>query len=614
MTAFDDTKTWHKSITGAVAAGDPVRLRLVLPRSFGVFRCALRLQADGKEADTIPMEWESTDDRDEWWGKEISLPCGLYFYWFEFETGWGVTVLKKQASSRCAAVDGTELWQLTVYDAAFQTPDCFKGGVIYQIFPDRFFASGKPKTGVPQDRVLHTDLHDLPVYKPDTEGKITNNDYFGGDLEGIRQKLPYIAGLGADILYLNPIFEAHSNHRYNTANYLKIDPLLGTEADFAALCKTAHGLGVKVILDGVFSHTGDDSIYFNKYGRYPAPGAWQRAGSPYDSWYRFRADGSYACWWNIDTLPEVNEEDPAFTAFITGEGGVIDKWLSLGADGFRLDVADELPDAFLDAVRTAVKRNGEEKLLLGEVWEDASNKISHGGRRRYFDGRQLDGVMNYPFRNAVLRFALTGDAPRFMDAVYSVVLNYPPQAMNVCMNLLGSHDTQRILTALTGVNVDRLSRGEQADLRYTPAQLAHAKKLLKLANIVNYALPGIPSLFYGDEAGMLGAKDPFNRAFFPWGEEDTDLQDFFRLLGKIRKDHDVLQDGGFYPLSATLGCIAFLRYAPGKRRLAVISNKNPDEIRYVLNTDMRDMACIYGGTKDGDAVIIPSETAVILTD
>ena len=614
MSAFDDSKTCHKSVTGAVPAGEPLRLRVVLPRSFGVTGCTLVLTPDGRETRPLSLQWESTDGRDEWWRLELPLPAGLYFYHFTYETSWGVSVLKKRRLSRTAGVDGDGEWQLTVYDPAFHTPAWFKGGVLYQIFPDRFRNSGLPKENVPADRRFHASPDEIPAYMPDSLGRITNDDYFGGDLAGIREKLPYLRSIGVTALYLNPVFEAHSNHRYNTADYLRIDPLLGTEADFTALCLAAHENGIRVILDGVFSHTGDDSRYFNRRGRYPDRGAYGDPDSPYRPWYSFREDGSYACWWNIDTLPEVNEDDPGYTAFIAGPGGVIDYWLSRGADGFRLDVADELPDAFLDAVRLAVKRNGEDKLLLGEVWEDASNKISHGGRRRYFTGGQLDGVMNYPFREAILDFMLTADAPRFMDAVYEIVLNYPAPAMHACMNLLGTHDTVRALTTLAGVSCDGLTRAAQARLTYTPAQLRRGKRLLKEAAAILYALPGVPCVYYGDEAGMTGGKDPFNRACFPWGKEDEDLTAYFRTLGAIRAAHTVLREGGFYPLSAALGCAAFLRYQPGHPRLAVIANKNPETIRYVLNGDMRGMRCLLGGERDGDAVIVPPETAAVLSD
>ena len=616
MLPFDAHLDFYKSIKGAIAAGECLRLRVLLPRSFGVSACTLALTRDGRATEYIPMQWEHTDGIEEWWS--LTLPfreTGLWFYHFEYTTAWGTSVLRRKPNTQQASLDGTEEWQQTVYPKGFHTPDAFKGGLIYQIFPDRFYDSGAPKQNVPADRVMHENKSEAPVYLPDKHGRILNNDYFGGDLKGIAEKLEYLKSLGVTVIYLNPIAEAHSNHRYNTADYKKVDPLLGTAEDFRALCDKAHEDGMKIVIDGVYSHTGDDSVYFNKWGRYPDLGAYQSPASPYYSWYSFGANhDKYACWWNIDTLPEVNEEDPGYMEFITGKDGVLDHWFSLGADGVRLDVADELPDGFLDRVRQCVKRNGEDKLLLGEVWEDASNKISHGGRRRYFDGRQLDGVMNYPFRTAVIEFALTADAARFMREVEDIVDHYPPEAMHVCMNMLGTHDTERILTALSGVDLRHKSRRAQAAIKLTGDALDKAKTLLKLSAAINYALPGIPSLYYGDEAGMTGAKDPFNRAFYPWGNEDDALLEYFRMLGNFRAEYDVLKTGGFYPLSAELGCIAFLRYEPGKKRVAVIANNNPAEITYNLNYDMRDMAVYTGGTKTDGAVIISPNTAAIIVD
>ena len=616
MLPFDAQIDFYKSIRGAIAAGVTLRLRVLLPRSFGVSACTLVLTRDGVGTEHIPMRWEQTDGTEEWWLLEWTFrEAGLYFYRFEYTTPWGTSVLRRIPDTQRGGVDGTGDWQQTVYPAGFHTPDGFKGGLIYQIFPDRFYDSGKPKENVPADRVLHKNKSDIPVYLPDKTGRIRNNDYYCGDLAGITEKLEHLRSLGVTAIYLNPIAEAHSNHRYNTADYKKVDPMLGTAEDFKALCAAAHERGIKIIIDGVYSHTGDDSVYFNKYGRYPDLGAYQSKESPYYGWYTFGATrDQYACWWNIDTLPEVKEENPGYMEFITGKDGVIDYWLALGADGIRLDVADELPDVFLDRVRIAVKRSGEEKLLLGEVWEDASNKISHGGRRRYFDGRQLDGVMNYPFRTAIIEFALTADAERFMREVSEITDHYPPEATHVCMNMLGTNDTERILTALSGVDLTRKSRAFQAKLKLEGEALRAAKNRLKMCAVINYVLPGIPSLYYGDEAGMTGAKDPFNRGYYPWGHEDHELIGFFQTLGAFRREFDVLKAGGFYPLSAETGCIAFLRYEPGKKRVAVIANNNPADITYNLNDDMRDMQVYLGGEKLDGAVWVPANAAVIITD
>lgn len=612
---FEPSLSFYKSKYGATAAGSSLRLRVVMPRNYCVNYCFLVISEDGRATLKYPMTWECTDGNTENWYTDFtpSRP-GLLFYHFEFITPMGTGSVMRTAASQEGSFSGSLKWQLTVYDPAFRTPDFIKGGIIYQIFPDRFLNSGTTKNGVPSDRILRGDFDGVPEWKPDKNGKILNNDYFGGDFAGIASKADYLASLGVNCVYLNPVSEAHSNHRYNTADYMRPDPLLGAAEDFSEMCRALHERDIKVIIDGVFSHTGDDSVYFNKNGRYGSGGAYNGKNSPYRKWYKFGAENSYLSWWNIDTLPEVKEEEPSYISFITGENGVIDYWLSLGADGYRLDVADELPDVFIDAVRKAVKRNSDENYLLGEVWEDASNKISHGGRRRFLLGEQLDGVMNYPFRKAIIDFLLTSDAESFMSAVTSVVQNYPPEAMHACMNHLGTHDTERILTALAGIKCDKMTREQQSRIKLTDEQYADAIKLFKAAVLINYTLPGVPCIYYGDEAGMTGGKDPFNRACYPWGRENAEILDFMKWAGTFRRNAGVLKDGGFYPISAALGCVAYLRYKEGLPRVLTVANNNESEIDYRLHADMLDMRCVTGGTRNEGGVMIPAKTCAILID
>ena len=612
---FDPSKSWHKSISGAVAAGNSLWLRVVLPRDFGVTACKLIISEDKKADIYINMEWHSTDGIEEWWQTEIYLDePKLLFYRFQYENSWGKTDIGPGKNTHIGEILSNEKWQLTVYSPSFHTPEWLKGGIIYQIFPDRFCFSGEKKENIPSDRVIRTDPDGIPVYMPDKNGIIRNNDYFCGDFKGIESKLSYIASLGVNCIYLNPISEAHSNHRYDTADYMKPDPLLGTTADFSSLCKKAQEYGIKVIIDGVYSHTGADSIYFNKYGRYGNCGAYNDTDSPYRQWYKFSSNNKYESWWGIDTLPETKEENSSFADFITGENGVIDFWIKAGASGIRLDVADELPDCFLDKVRTAVKRNGEDKYLLGEVWEDATNKISHGGRRRFLLGNQLDSVMNYPFRKAIIDFLLNSNAERFMYSVFSITENYPPEALHTMMNHLGTHDTERILSILSGISCEGKSRESQANLEPNESALKQGIKLLKMALVMNFTLPGIPSIYYGDEAGLTGCKDPFNRKYFPWGKENAEILEFTKQIAKLRKNYDVLKDGQFYPISATLGCVAYLRYINNKKRIFVVINKNPEPITYWLNPDMTEMMPVFGGARFGGGVIVQGNGFSVLAD
>ena len=551
--------------TGAVASCLPIHFKIDMPRDMRCNAARLIVRDDSTgEVQTLDMFWCGMNgDNHEWWECHFAAQKpGLYLYHFEVTTWRGVLNLHKGFGG-----DGTVMgessggdWQLTVYDRSFHTPEWLVGGIMYQVFPDRFFSSGKAKQNVPQDRTLHGKWSEEPDWKPNSKGEITNSDYFGGDLSGITEKLDYLKSLGVTCLYLNPIFEAHSNHRYNTADYSKIDPLLGNEEDFRTLCTEAKKRGIHVLLDGVFSHTGSDSVYFNREGRYQTPGAFQSQDSPYYSWYSFQDwPNDYECWWNFKTLPDVTEINPAYDAYINGKDGIVRHWLAAGASGWRLDVADELPDAFLDRLRVAVKTENPDALVLGEVWEDASNKSDYGIRRKFLLGGQLDSVMNYPFRNAILGFLCGKDPAEMMEIILNILENYPPQVIRLLMNHIGTHDTERALTALAGEPVANHDRSWQAQTHLTPEQRELGLKRLKMASLMQYTLPGVPCLYYGDEAGMEGYKDPFNRGTYPWGQESTSLLAWYRKLGKLRRMLSCLREGSFTPLNADDHTIVYVR-------------------------------------------------------
>ncbi|MFR3551466.1 MAG: glycoside hydrolase family 13 protein [Negativibacillus sp.] len=615
---YDSRLPIFKEPFGAVAAGTSVRFSICLPKDLLPCKVEFVLCSDGENDRFFPMELcESNLRFNRYTLTYTPRHPKLHFYYFQVTEADGTLhIIHANESMRGELnLHSDRYWQLTVYSPSQKRPAALGNGIIYQIFPDRFCNSGSPKQNVPADRTLRTDWGNLPVYLPNEKGEVTNSDYFGGDLAGITQHLDYLAQLGVTCLYLNPIFEAHSNHRYNTADYLHIDPLLGTEEDFAQLCAKAKQYGISVILDGVFSHTGSDSVYFNRNGRYGQhSGAYRDPNSPYREWYTFhRYPDSYESWWGFLTLPNVRENNPQYMDFICDpKTGVLAKWLRLGASGFRLDVADELPDAFLDRVYQTVKSFGEDKIVIGEVWEDASNKISYGNRRRYLLGSQMDGVMNYPFRSSVLDYILSGDPDEFLNDVVSIVENYPPPAMSSMMNSLSTHDTPRAITVLAGESMEGKQRPWQAEHHYLPMDAyRHGQVLLKLASTLQYFLPGVPCLYYGDEAGLSGYADPFNRCCYPWGFENHELVDWFCQLGQLRLSMPFLTEATFMPLAVDHDLCAYIRSQDEQKLLVAINRAyHPRELSLPSEFASAQVHLLLGGYENG---VLQRESAVLLS-
>ena len=578
---FDSKNLIYKTPFGCVRPEELCTLRIHIPVSVGTTAVSCVLQREnGAAYQEYPFVFEETRGLYHIWVCRFSLTePGLFFYWFRITGNTGIFRLFKQGNDTNMEAGG--LWQLSCIPATFTTPDWAKGAVIYQVFPDRFSKSGQcDLTGKLTPYVLHESWQEEVFWQPDEKGEILNNDFYGGNFQGITEKLDYIASLGTTVLYLNPISKSFSSHRYDTGDYKTPDPMLGTEADFARLCREAHARGIRVILDGVYSHTGSDSLYFDREGHFGGRGAYAAPDSPYRSWYTFhRYPDEYNSWWGFDTLPTVNKLDPAFLDYIIeSDDSVIAHWLRLGADSFRLDVADELPNEFMDRIKKRLRALRPDSLLMGEVWEDASNKIAYDIRRRYFVDGTLDSVMNYPFRTAILRFLRYEEgAESFRERVMTIYENYPRQVLHCNMNLLGTHDTPRILTAL----VDDYDgpREEMAVRRLPPSRLQLAKDRLLTATALQFTLPGSPSIYYGDEAGMEGGKDPFNRRPFPWGAEDERLVSHYRQLGGLRKDHPALRLGDLEFITAEGGLLGYRRVS-GDDRIALWVNRTdtPQEI------------------------------------
>ena len=567
-----------KSPYGAVPSGTKVQLTLRPLRAEGFSRATMSARFEFRDDATVTlnMPWSGLD------GARDLFTCtldtgdyvGLVWYTFQLET---ITDFKPDVS---AILKMFGPYQLTVYDGGEVVPEWFGEGTTYQIFPDRFRRTQVPDPqGMVGGRWVHTAWQEEPEFRPDKNGEIRNRDFFGGDLKGVMEKLDYLQGLGVETLYFCPIFEAAENHRYGTADYSNIDPMLGTEEDFTQLCAMAHQRGMRVMLDGVFNHTGYVSRYFNGDGFYPTPGACQSEDSPYRSWFNFiHWPDQYESWWGIYSLPAVNEHDPSYRNFIFGgEDSVVRRWLRAGADGWRLDVADELPDDFVRGIHEAARAEKPDAVIIGEVWEDGSTKVAYGVRRRHIMGRHCDGLMNYPFRNAVLSYLKGGDAADFVNAMETLRENYPRFAYYSAMNSLGTHDTARILTLLGAEEgCEHQSKEWRSNYRLGPDQRRRAKELLKLGAALMFAFPGSPTVYYGDEAGMEGFEDPFNRRTFPWGREDSELMGWFSRLGHLRKQSQALRQGDIHYRVGKGPVLAFTR-THGEETILAVFNTGSEE-------------------------------------
>ena len=574
---YDSKQLQYKDPFGTLTPDQVCTLHIHIPSSVQASKVTCVLQYEyGVTAQAITLAFEQKKGLYDIFRGEFSIPqTGLYFYYFFVDTVQGGFHLYKQGDD--TNMEAGDRWQVSCVPADFKTPDWAKGATIYQVFPDRFHKVGDVDlTGKLEPYTIHPYWYDEVQWRPTPEGLVLNNDFYGGNFKGITAKMDYIASLGTTILYLNPISKSFSSHRYDTGDYKTPDPMLGTIEDFREMVKAAHDKGIKVILDGVYSHTGSNSLYFNKNGTFDGVGAYNSTESPYFNWYTFYIwPDSYNSWWNFDTLPTVNKMHPDFVEYIiTGEDSVVAYWLKQGIDGFRLDVADELPDDFLKLLYDRVKEINPDAYVLGEVWEDASNKSAYGQRRKYFTNAELDSVMNYPFRTAIINFIRGWDSgPGLKNTVMSIVENYPAEVVACNMNLLGTHDTPRILTAL----VDDFdgSREEKARRRLSRNQFDVASERLLAASFLQYTLPGSPSLYYGDEACMEGYRDPFNRRPYPWGREDPEFLQHFKRLGQLRKEHVALRLGDIRFFEAGDKHIGFTRSCK-EETLRIYCNRSGD--------------------------------------
>lgn len=519
-------------------------------------------------------------------------------------------------------------YALMVHEASFTAPSWAKSAVIYQIFPDRFRDGRKdnnPKTNDVRydDPVIKLPWGTLPEgycrnytdgnvhcpwrfdttppdYSPTTESP-RGRDYMGGDLKGVDQQLDYLDALGVTAIYFNPIFDAGSNHSYDTQDYTKIDPYFGTQKDWNTLVKHADQRGIRIILDGVFNHMSSDSAFFDRYHHYATVGACESPASAYRSWFTFRdvAPGTGTCvsstgvansatydgWFGFDSIPVLDKSNAQVQAyFLTNPDSIAARWLAAGAGGWRMDVSGDasFPAAYWTTFRTTVKLIDPDTLTISETWQKDSTLL------RMLRGDRLDTTMNYRLRDAVIGllapnsfdskgFPDSGDGlnpSEFAARLASVREDYPDAAYYALMNLLDSHDTERLLWTLTP------GTETTADKELNAGNLAEGKRRAQLASLIQYGVPGAPTVYYGDEVGVTGDDDPDDRRTYPWadlgGSPDTALLAHYQALADVRASNAALTDGDFRILFAddASGTVGFGRKTASQAAIVVVNNSD----------------------------------------
>ncbi|PBH69335.1 glycoside hydrolase family 13 protein [Clostridioides difficile] len=599
MQSVIEYNSWDKNFKapfGALKFDEELTICVKVNEGYNIKSISLEINRE-EEMRTITLNEELDNDK---LGKcfcgkiEKFDGTGVYFYYFKVDVemdGQIKTLFygKNRDNGYSCEYNYSDInkYQITVYKD-FKVPTWYKEGILYHIFVDRFNngnRSGKvdnPK----KNSFIYGNWEDTPMYIKDSQGDVIRWDFHGGNLRGIINKLGYLKKLGVSILYLSPIFEASSNHKYDTGDYKKIDPMFGDEDTFKELIDKAKEKGISIVLDGVFSHTGADSKYFNMYGNYNSLGAYQSKESPYYSWYMFEEfPQKYKSWWDVKTLPNINELEHSYMDYIIYDNdSVINKWVNMGIKGWRLDVADELPTKFIRELKKELKKADDDSILIGEVWEDASNKISYGQRRSYLLGEELDSVMGYPFRNNMFSF-LKGEINSYelCNRYMQIKENYPKESVRSNLNLIGTHDVTRAKTELND-DVD----------------------LVKLAVAIQMTFEGVPYIYYGDEAGLCGGVDPDNRRTYPWKNEDEDMLNFYRDVIKIRNKNKLLSSGNTeFIYTNNDSVFSFIRVNENNDRMLILVNRseNVESISLCIESSFIEEIPIKYSLKNANSTI-----------
>lgn len=552
---------------GTISKGKEVLFKLEVSESAGENEVYLMIKEDADQDYT----YEKMQKNQNYYELTKKFDKSGHF-WFSFKINFdnhSLFVCKTYDTYSYVSYDKGEDFLQLVTEEEYKCTDSMQGGIIYQIFVDRFCKVGEVKPRKPL--VLRKDWGGA-IKKNTTDPIKINEEVFGGNFKGITSKLDYLKDLGVTVIYMCPISEAYSNHKYDTSDYMKVDDMFGSEADFKELIDKAKEKGIKIVIDGVYNHTGSDSIYFNKKGRYKGLGAYQSKDSKYYNWFDFiNYPDVYEAWWGIDTLPRVKGDCKEFHDYIAGNGGVIEKFMKLGVSGVRLDVVDELSEEFATKISDKVKEFGKDKIIMGEVWEDAATKIAYSHRRHYFANNQLNSVMNYPTKESLLTYIKTGETYDLVATLRMLQNNYPKVVQDNLMNFLTTHDTVRFKS-----EIDSISGGDKD----------FANKLMKLASAISFTVMGVPSIFYGDEYGMEN-NDGSSRGCFDWNNYQNEIYGWYKKLAEIRK-LSVMKDGDLNILYAKHGKFIFDRINENER-VVVMANMKHTGLRVRLKGEFTSL-------------------------
>ena len=589
------------------------KVNIQVPMNLGwIERMKFVVESDEKRI-TYLMEHIKNEDEYSLFTTEIILPTkALYHYYFSFEANNNFIYYKKNNVEDINSISKEDMWKMSVN---FEVPKWAQGKIMYHIFVDRFNKGREEPLEEMPNRTIHKSWNEELVIGPDKNG-IWNADFYGGDLKGIEDKLDYIKSLGASIIYLSPIVWSQSNHRYDTSDYEKVDPYAGTNKDLKDLCDKAHSLGMKVILDAVFNHTGNDSKYFNEYNNFNELGAYQSSKSKYFPFYRKYINNNqifFDYWWGMKNLPVCDGNSKEWQDYIYGEGGIIDLWFALGIDGLRLDVADELSDEFIEGIRKAVKRNKEDGFILGEVWKNPMRM----GRGYISSGNGMDSVMDYVLIDALIRYFKYEDIDKLKEILRQLKAEYPEETLNSLMNFTSTHDITRAINIFgtkelqyTGEWAWNLNNNDlewQKNYQMTKEEYERGKEVYKTYLYTLTFLPGNLSIFYGDEVGLQGMGNLSNRKPFPWDNIDEDLLNYFKQIGKIRNKEHFLENADFKIIDINSKYFMFEREQDNDKALITVNRSSnptniyiPDEYNnsemfYPLNYSTREELNPHGG-------------------